>query len=88
LFVAIYCQHSYWPVLGGDPFSYCGGFEGPPACAGGRLSLPTHFNSAEGAAQQAASKCTPLPHSAETPKHVSIVACTLFSLLCSVTHVI
>jgi len=56
--------------MGADPFCSCGGFEGPPACTGGRLSLPTRFSSADGAAQQTASKCTPLPHSAETPIHV------------------
>jgi len=56
--------------MGADPFSSCCGFKGHPACTCGSLSAPTHFNSADGAAQQAASKCTPVPHSAETPIHV------------------
>lgn len=56
--------------MGADPFSSSGGFDGPPAYTGGSLSVPTRLNSADGAAQQGASKCTPLPHSAETPTHV------------------
>jgi len=56
--------------MGDDPFCSCGGFDEPPACIGGSLSVPTHSNSADGAAQQAASKCTPLPHTAGTPIHV------------------